>query len=301
MRFIVLNNSLTHVSEPRGASQVGVRGSGSSLWGWVWEYQYQAAVQRHPWLLGNWVYGGGGNVGQVWVLKATTHCALSRGSCPFLHPSTCLLPSALLSSLSVLRQWLHCGDKCWETVASGALFYASDRQWCSWSWLCESSSASGPGSLNQLHQATTSHTTAFHLWVELVKRLGGIMVGEWKVLWTRAGMCVEGKGVQVCIDQQISWFFRTSTKPSRSSNWSSGWKEGGCAGRSWEVPGNLRGWIPTFPALGLWGTLNSAELHPRTAAPADLGGPLQPKKQCFSMKMLKMSLLLTPPICYVHS
>lgn len=36
----------------------------------------------------------------------------------------------------------------------------------------------GPGSLNQLHQEATSHTTSFHLWADLVRRLGGIMVGE---------------------------------------------------------------------------------------------------------------------------
>lgn len=60
---------------------------------------------------------------------------------------------------------------------------------------------------------------------------------------------------------------------------------------SWEVPGSLTGLVPTFPALGLWGLW---ALHLRTTVPADLGGPFQPGKRCFSRKMLKMSLLLSP-------
>lgn len=68
-------------------------------------------------------------------------------------------------------------------------------------------------------------------------------------------------------------------------------KEGELCWLEWGRPGKLDGLVPT---LSCFGPLGPVALHWRTIAPADLWGPFWPESCCYSRKMLKMSLLLSP-------
>lgn len=93
VRFIGVNDGLSCFSEwgtgfvwakrsfSGGSSGIRALPLGVGMSGW---HQAAGGLQSsHPWLLGNWVH----SKDQLWAPKARTYCALSRGSCPFLHLS----------------------------------------------------------------------------------------------------------------------------------------------------------------------------------------------------------------------
>lgn len=150
MRFIVLKSSLSRFSEPRGISQVGwgdlgapfgvERGSTST--------RQQSKDKHDCWAteyMVGWGRGRGTSLGISLGSQSYSSILCSKQrQLPLsssLHLPAPPYPAFLaVSPQAVVALWRQVAGDCGLI----ALFYASDRQCSSWSWLCESSRASGP-------------------------------------------------------------------------------------------------------------------------------------------------------------